>query len=66
LSLREQRSADGRWRPTRERLCEECGRAHSLGAAGQLLDLIGFSLMVNSVAIRRHRAKHAEPVALAA
>jgi hypothetical protein len=31
------------------------GRAHSLGHARQLLNLIGFALMVNALALHRHR-----------
>jgi len=39
-------------------------RAHSLGHARQHLNLLGFALMVNSIALHRHRRRH--PKALAA
>lgn len=42
------------------------GRAHSVGWRGQLLDLIGFGLLLNSVALRRHRGGHAPPGQVAA
>jgi hypothetical protein len=42
------------------------GRAHSVGWRGQLLDLIGFGLLLNSVALWRHRRVHAPPAQVAA
>ena len=42
------------------------GRAHSVGWRGQLLDLVGFGLLLNSVALWRHRRGHAPPGQLAA
>jgi hypothetical protein len=33
------------------------GRAHSVGHLGQLADLIGFALVVNSLTLARHRAR---------
>jgi len=35
------------------------GRAHSLGHARQLTNLLGYALMVNSLALHRHRARAA-------
>ena len=40
------------------------GRAHSVGHARQLVNLLGFALMVNSLALLLHRAR--EPLAPAA
>ncbi len=42
------------------------GRAHSVGWQGQLLDLVGFGLLLNSVALWRHRRVHAPPAQVAA
>lgn len=42
------------------------GRAHSLGHARQLVDLLGYALAVNSVALPRRRAALAAPRAQAA
>lgn len=39
-------------------------RAHSVGHARQLLNLLGYALMVNGLALHRHRRRH--PTALAA
>jgi hypothetical protein len=36
------------------------GRAHSKGHERQLMNLIGFALMVNGLAIHRHRKRQAE------
>jgi hypothetical protein len=41
------------------------GRAHSLGHARQHLNLLGYALMVNALAVHRHRKKR-EPDRLAA
>ncbi len=40
------------------------GRAHSVGHERQLLNLLGYALMVNGLALHRHRGRH--PTALAA
>jgi hypothetical protein len=40
------------------------GRAHSVGHRRQLLNLLGYALMVNGLALHRHRRRH--PTALAA
>ena len=42
------------------------GRAHSVGRARQLLNLIGYALAVNSLALHRHRRVLAPPGQLAA
>lgn len=42
------------------------GRAHSVGAVRQTVDLLGFALAVNSVALHRHRKRQAPPNAQAA
>jgi hypothetical protein len=34
------------------------GRAHSIGHARQLLNLLGFALTINSLALRHHRQRH--------
>ena len=39
------------------------GRAHSIGHARQLLNLLGFALTVNSLALHRHREREAPPLA---
>ena len=39
------------------------GRAHSIGHARQHLNLLGFALHVNSVALHRHREREAPPLA---
>ena len=39
------------------------GRAHSIGHAHQLLNLLGFALTVNSLALHRHRGREAPPLA---
>jgi hypothetical protein len=39
------------------------GRAHSIGHARQHLNLLGFALTVNSLALHRHRRHRAEPLA---
>ena len=39
------------------------GRAHSLGHDRQHLNLLGFALMVNSIALHRHRRRHPETLA---
>ena len=39
------------------------GRAHSIGHARQQLNLLGFALTVNSLALHRHRRRRAEPLA---
>lgn len=39
------------------------GRAHSLGRRRQLVNLIGFTLMVNSLALHRHRRRRDEALA---
>ena len=38
------------------------GRAHSLGHARQHVDLLGYALMVNGIALHRH-AKRRQPLA---
>ena len=42
------------------------GRAHSVGWRAQLLDLVGFGLLLNSVALWRHRRSQAPPGRVAA
>jgi hypothetical protein len=42
------------------------GRAHSLGHARQLTNLLGYALMVNSLALHRHRARAPAPESAAA
>jgi len=42
------------------------GRAHSLGHARQLTNLLGYALMVNSLALHRHRARAPTPETAAA
>ena len=42
------------------------GRAHSVGPARQLLNLIGYAFAVNSLALHRHRRVLAPPGQLAA
>jgi hypothetical protein len=39
------------------------GRAHSIGHARQHLNLLGFALTVNSLALHRHREREAPPLA---
>ncbi len=39
------------------------GRAHSIGHARQHLNLLGFALTVNSLALHRHQRHRAEPLA---
>ena len=39
------------------------GRADSIGHAHQLLNLLGFALTVNSLALHRHREREAPPLA---
>jgi hypothetical protein len=39
------------------------GRAHSIGYARQHLDLLGFALCVNSLALHRHREQEAPSLA---
>lgn len=39
------------------------GRAHSVGRKRQLVNLLGFALMVNSLALHRHRRRLDEPLA---
>jgi hypothetical protein len=38
------------------------GRAHSIGHARQLLNLLGFALTVNSLSLHRHREREAPPL----
>lgn len=40
------------------------GRAHSLGHERQLLNLLGYALMVNGLALHQHRRR--QPTAIAA
>ncbi len=42
------------------------GRAHSVGHRRQLVDLLGYGLAVNSLALHRHRRSLAPPGAAAA
>lgn len=39
------------------------GRAHSVGHRRQLVNLLGFALMVNSLRLHRHRRQGLDPVA---
>ncbi len=39
------------------------GRAHSLGHSRQQLNLLGFALAVNALAVHRHRKRRDEPIA---
>jgi hypothetical protein len=39
------------------------GRAHSVGHERQLLNLLGYALMVNGLALHRHRRRHATALA---
>jgi hypothetical protein len=39
------------------------GRAHSLGHARQHLNLLGYALMVNGLALHRHRKREPERIA---
>jgi hypothetical protein len=41
-------------------------RAHSVGHARQLTNLLGYALMVNSLALHRHRARAPAPESTAA
>ncbi|HEX7165416.1 MAG TPA: hypothetical protein VF230_00415 [Acidimicrobiales bacterium] len=42
------------------------GRAHSVGARRQLVDLLGFALAVNSMALHRARHRADPPIDIAA
>jgi len=39
------------------------GRAHSIGHERQHLNLLGFALTINSLALRQHRQRHEQPLA---
>jgi hypothetical protein len=39
------------------------GRAHSIGHARQHLNLLGYALMVNGLALHRHRRRHPDQLA---
>jgi hypothetical protein len=39
------------------------GRAHSVGRQRQLVEVLGYALMVNSLALHRHRKKRSQNAA---